>query len=226
MPSSDRALNFSFDTVKQLCHSRDYSSRLKSLISKGVVPIVVSKNSFHDLSLCDFSISGATNYLLLDYHLDANSNEFSSNSFVKFALINGRMKKDNFFAFGLGELFARDMQKAKKGTRMSDWSRTTLALFNKSHLFTYEDARRFRKTIPSLGSYLLSIDLDVLWKFKSLDSFLEHLLSHEVPSFIEVFSDTDTIDQANVMHMIRGKLSVLDVPYRVVFLEIKRSTSP
>lgn len=221
MPSSAPALRFSFDTVRQLCHSEEYSSRLKALISKGVVPIVVSKNHFHELSLHDFAISGATDYLFMDYHLDANSNKFSYDSFIKFALTTGRIKKDNFFAFGLGELFARDLLSARKGGRMSGWSRTTLALFNKAHLFTYADEKQFRRILPSLSNYLLSIDLDVLWTFKPLAPLIEHLLSCTRPRFIEVFSDKKAIDQINIMYSIRGKLHALGIPYRVVFVDIK-----
>jgi len=211
---------FSFRDVEELRASRKYAEYISGLVTRGIVPIVVSKNIYHDISVRDFALSRAKQYLIFDYHLDANSDALAWDSFVKHAMIKGIFRKDDFFAFGIGEVLARELASAKKADDMSAWSRSTLSLFRRDHLFTYAEESRFRRAIPLLDGYFLSLDMDVLWKFSDLEPLLDALLSARVPRFIEVFSDKSGVDMANVMHFIQSKLSALGAPFCLVFVNI------
>lgn len=216
----NESAEFSFRTVEELRASRKYSDYVSGLVTRGIVPIVVSKNVYHDISVHDFALSKARQYLIFDYHLDANEDALSWDSFVKYAMIKGVFKKDDFFAFGIGEVLARELASAKKADEMSAWSRSTLSLFRRDYLFTYAEESRFRRVIPSLDGYFLSIDLDVLWKFSNLERLLDSLLSSHAPLFIEVFSDKNGTDAINVLHFLQSKLRVLGVHFCVVLVDI------
>ncbi len=220
MGASEPSVHFSFATVRAFSASLKYAECISGLVGKGVVPIVVSKNIYHDISPRNFAISKAKNYLLIDYHLDANADELSWESFVKYAMINGIFRKDCFFAFGIGEVLARELASSKKSDEMTEWSRATLAFFRRDHIFTFAEASRFIRAMPLFRDYFLSVDLDVLWKFSPLESLLERLLSNSIPRFIEVFSDKDGADLANVMHTVKSKLRALGRPFCIVFVDI------